>query len=388
MRDEPGARIWWRCCKRHRRGIAATGLAALLSGYAIRRLDSVISNNGKVVTDPQLACAQSWKATRLAWIVGYALLSDRGVVPLSCGKSVYFRRDAFLPISAGDVVFVRASHLPRFFREVLPAVGNASRFALVTADAPRTDHTLPGPFLSADETSRVLDHPAVAGWWSTNSPHPRVRKLPLGIDFHDGARHGRLQPDVQWGHLLRPWALYSAQASPAAQEATLLEVARSLRPTRQRELRAFADFQFERSQGHRQKLWRRLQRGNGSSLVVAPPRRLPRAELWRLKGRYMFDISPRGRGLDCYRTWESLALGMIVIVERSPLDSLYDGLPVVVVDDLAAITDHKLRRWAVAHLHGAHATVDVGGARVPERVTAEYWMRTLRAAATRTTQQT
>ena len=157
--------------------------------------------------------------------------------------------------------------------------------------------------------------------------------------------------------------------------------------TCQRELRAFADFQFERSQGHRQKLWRRLQRGNGSSLVVAPPRRLPRAELWRLKGRYMFDISPRGRGLDCYRTWESLALGMIVIVERSPLDSLYDGLPVVVVDDLAAITDQKLRRWAVAHLHGAHATVDVGGARVPERVTAEYWMRTLRAAATRTGQR-
>ena len=76
-----------------------------------------------------------------------------------------------------------------------------------------------------------------------------------------------------------------------AAEATLLEVARSLRPTRQRELRAFADFQFERSQGHRQKLWPRLQRGNGSSLVVAPPRRLPRAELWRLKGRYMFDIA-------------------------------------------------------------------------------------------------
>ena len=39
---------------------------------------------------------------------------------------------------------------------------------------------------------------------------------------------------------------------------------------------------------------------------------------------------------------------MIVIVERSPLDALYDGLPVVVVDDLAAITDRKLRRWAVA----------------------------------------
>ena len=33
-------------------------------------------------------------------------LGDRGVVPLSCGKAVYFRRDAYLPISAGDVVFV------------------------------------------------------------------------------------------------------------------------------------------------------------------------------------------------------------------------------------------------------------------------------------------
>ena len=281
MRDEPGARIWWRCCKRHRRCIAASGIAALLSGYAIRRLDSVISNNGKVVTDPQLACAQSWTATRLAWIVGYALLSDRGVEPLSCGKSVYFRRDAFLPISAGDVVFVRASHLPRFFREVLPAVGNASRFALVTADAPRTDHTLPGPFLSADETSRLLDHPAVAGWWSTNSPHPRVRKLPLGIDFHDGARYGRLQPDVR-GRGRAP--LLSRRVRPHGRRCS---GARSLRPTRR--LTHLPTFSSSAA-GHRSC-------GAGSSPSW---RRAGAGQLWRLKGRHVRHL--RGRGLDYYRT--------------------------------------------------------------------------------------
>ena len=48
--------------------------------------------------------------------------------------------------------------------------------------------------------------------------------LPLraGIDYHDGAQHGRVQPNFELWHLLRPWELYTPQASPAAQEQALL----------------------------------------------------------------------------------------------------------------------------------------------------------------------
>jgi len=49
-------------------------------------------------------------------------------------------------------------------------------------------------------------------------------------------------------------------------------------------------------------------------------------------------VSPVGHGLDAHRTWEAVSLGCIVLVESSPLDSLYtdNELPVAIMPDLAA----------------------------------------------------
>ena len=53
---------------------------------------------------------------------------------------------------------------------------------------------------------------------------------------------------------------------------------------------------------------------------------------------YKFCISPPGIGIDTHRTWEALMVGTIPIVLSSPLDSLYDSLPVVIVDSYDVIT--------------------------------------------------
>lgn len=60
---------------------------------------------------------------------------------------------------------------------------------------------------------------------------------------------------------------------------------------------------------------------------------------------YLFDLcqskfvlSPRGNGLDCHRTWESLLMGTIPIVKSSSLDPLFDDLPVLLVNDWNEIT--------------------------------------------------
>jgi len=49
--------------------------------------------------------------------------------------------------------------------------------------------------------------------------------------------------------------------------------------------------------------------------------RLQRHDLWKKKTTYAFSVSPHGNGLDCYRTWEDLVLGCIVIVKTSVLDN-------------------------------------------------------------------
>ncbi len=62
------------------------------------------------------------------------------------------------------------------------------------------------------------------------------------------------------------------------------------------------------------------------------------------QSEYAFVISPHGNGVDCHRTWEALALGCVPIVRTSPLDALYEGLPVLIVSNWCEVTADFLRR--------------------------------------------
>lgn len=58
----------------------------------------------------------------------------------------------------------------------------------------------------------------------------------------------------------------------------------------------------------------------------------------------MFVVSPRGSGYDCHRTWEALLLGSYPIIKKSPIDKVYDDLPVVIIDDWAQVTEAFLHK--------------------------------------------
>ncbi|MEW5804411.1 MAG: hypothetical protein AB1847_20130 [bacterium] len=68
--------------------------------------------------------------------------------------------------------------------------------------------------------------------------------------------------------------------------------------------------------------------------------------IWRRYAEYPFVVSAAGNGLDCHRTWELLYLGTIVITKTSSLDRLFDGLPVVIVEDWNEAGDKRnLSKW-------------------------------------------
>lgn len=75
-----------------------------------------------------------------------------------------------------------------------------------------------------------------------------------------------------------------------------------------------------------------------------------RGRVWRAMGAHAFVASPVGAGFDCYRTWEGLFFGAIVIAQRSPLEAEFRAarLPVVFVDHFR-FTDADLATWAAAH---------------------------------------
>ena len=57
---------------------------------------------------------------------------------------------------------------------------------------------------------------------------------------------------------------------------------------------------------------------------------------------YKFALAPPGRGIDTHRCWEALMVGTIPIVLSSSINELYEGLPVVVVEDWSIITEEFL----------------------------------------------
>ena len=57
-----------------------------------------------------------------------------------------------------------------------------------------------------------------------------------------------------------------------------------------------------------------------------------------------FVISPPGNGIDCHRTWEALYLGAIPIVRTSSLDPMYEGLPVLIVNEWSDISGEFLEK--------------------------------------------
>ncbi|MEO6599706.1 MAG: hypothetical protein ABIQ16_07525 [Polyangiaceae bacterium] len=258
-------------------------------------------------------------------------------------------------VQDGDLVWMRLIALPQFIDEALPRI--RARFGLVTGDE---DWAIPSGF---DRSATLLSDERVACWFSQNYdgtlPHEKLSGLPIGLDFHTISNRRK------WGH----WP-----ATPAAQEAELEALRVSAPPNSQRLLRVHADFHFNK---HKQQVWgddralvQRLLEGNPD--VHFQTSKVRRIELWREKTRYAFVVSPHGNGLDCHRTWESLVLGNIVIVKRSSLDPLYDGLPVVIVDDWREITSANLHAWHEQH-SGSFQQPEV-----QERLTNRYWIEHMR----------
>jgi len=302
-----------------------------------------------------------FQPTRYVWSRGLGLLCDHnGGVAFVKGQrggraALRFDPSLFERVQDGDLVWMRLIALPQFITEALPRI--RARFGLVTGDE---DWAIPSSFPGS---ATLLADPRVVAWFTQNydgtDSNPKLQPLPIGLDFHT-ISNGR-----KWGH----WP-----ATPAAQEAELEALCNVAPRNGERLLAVHADFHFNK---HKAQVWgddrvavQRALAGNPD--VHFQTRKVRRRELWREKTRYAFVVSPHGNGLDCHRTWESLVLGNIVIVKRSSLDPLYEGLPVVIVDDWREIRAENLRTW---HAQYRDAFDDP---QVRERLTNRYWIDRMR----------
>jgi hypothetical protein len=256
------------------------------------------------------------------------------------------------------VVYIHGSAIPFFATTIFPHVKH--RLVLVSGDC---DETVAGDVFPSDEAFRAfIEDPRIIHWFSQNAAtaHPKLTPIPIGMCYHCIVRGGT------WRH---------GEVSPLDYEATLKGIAAAAPAVAERELKCYANFHFQ--------MWTKFGADRKDAISEIPaeciyyePARIDTYDTWRAQVKYNFVVSPHGGGYDCHRTWEALALGLIPIVRTSPMDRLFEGLPVVIVQRWSDITPAFLQeQFEIVQRRMAAGEYDM------RRITLDYWMERIQAAA-------
>jgi hypothetical protein len=276
-------------------------------------------------------------------------------------------------IGGGDIVHVKSELIGPFVQHVLPSVSGP--VVLVTGDS---DYGPVGAF------RYLLDDARIAHWFAQNCDvafrHPKLTRIPIGID---NPRYTKLEKRI--GFLIE-MTLGKSPLDPSVtrndmgDQALLQQIAAATRgDVGAKPLRALCTFHMNQklvpnfeAVAERKEAYDVLK---DSSCCHFVPQRVLQHECWRMHAEFAFEVSPRGKGLDCFRTWESLFLGTIPIVKTSTLDPLYidEGFPVVIVESYREVTADNLARWR-DRLAGQFTPAMV------RRLTNDYWLDRIRSA--------
>jgi len=224
------------------------------------------------------------------------------------------------PTKDEETIYCHPTALKNFILNYLPNL--KQKFILVSGDS---DLTIPTDI--QEESLQILQHPLLLCWYAQNcvEPSEKLKQLPIGLDFHTDMKN----------------KLYKfLKISPVTIESQEEEIKNNLLIIEKKN-KCYGNFQFlmhtkyglDRKQAYAQ---------IPSSLIDYEFTRISRKECWKKMSQYKFIVSPHGNGLDCHRTWEALALGCIPIVKTSPLDLMYENLPVLIVKEWSDITQDLL----------------------------------------------
>lgn len=205
-------------------------------------------------------------------------------------------------VKPGSSIFVKPDLLDRFFHSIHPLIPYPYVLICHNADAP-----IPNQY------GHYADDEKIIAWFAQNYdgyPHPKFHPIPIGIANYCWP-HGHAEtikivrerrlPKVHLVHMNISVGTYPQERGFVFNQFSSMPSC--YRPDAKPFMRFLAD--------------------------VASAK---------------FEVAPRGNGLDTHRLWESLYLGTIPIVKTSSLDGLYEGLPVLVVQDWAEVTEEFLAK--------------------------------------------
>jgi len=225
-------------------------------------------------------------------------------------------------VQPADTIFVNLNYIDFFLYTIHPLI--ASPYILVTHNS---IHRAPGLF------EQFIDDPKIIAWFAKNTSinHPKLHPLPLGF-------------------MNRHW--------PAGDTPTL-EAARFKVGTYKKDKLLYINFDLKTNKERVDivKLF-------DDKSFVHKAERKPFAEYLQDLAESKFVLSPEGTSIDCHRTWESILVGSIPVVVHSTIDSVFEGLPVLIVDSFEQITEEFLNE-KYAEMAGKSYKMN--------RMFADYW---------------
>lgn len=236
-------------------------------------------------------------------------------------------------IQPNEILHVCPQALPNFVSKVLPKI--TTPFILVTNNS---DLTIPDDVQK--EFIAITMNPYLVHWFAQNCilTHPLVTRIPIGLDYHT------LTPTRKqafaWSQPERH--SWGTKLDPLAQENQLITLASIAKPFWERQVKAYANFQFLMTTRYGKTDRVDAFSTIPANLVAYEPKPCVRDICWNNMIQYTFVLSPHGNGLDCHRTWEALCLGCIPIVKSSGLDPLFDDLPVWIVQSWKDVTEQNM----------------------------------------------
>jgi hypothetical protein len=194
-------------------------------------------------------------------------------------------------VMKNDIVFVRGDFLHTYFKKVHPKIQN--EYILLSHNS---DENINSNF------EKYIDE-KIIHWFAQNLlfTHKKCTPLPIGLQLR----------------------MYDKKN-------TVIESIKKHRKNTQKNTSIFYAFNKETNL-NRLIVLNHLSNNN---ICIEPDKKLSRDEYYSEVSKHAYNASPEGNGVDCNRTWETLYLGSIPVLERSANSEYWKsiGLPVLIIN--------------------------------------------------------
>lgn len=219
--------------------------------------------------------------------------------------------DKTLPcLQDGVVIFVDMWSKDDFFKDMLPKI--KVKFVLITGDSDE-----PNP--PYNHWDRIKNDSRLIHWFALNYQGLRINEtstlispIPLGNSQWNNQKENMVKAYQEGFGLING----TIQSQLKNESAPMI----------------LSSFRVKTNERLRKPIW---------DLACEPTGRLfnlttclygiDQLEFYKRLSLSRFTLSPHGRGIDCYRTYEALLLGTFPIVKTSSLDPIYENLPVLIL---------------------------------------------------------